>query len=185
MKTLPKPQPVNQAIAKESIEPGLRNPMTYDAKAVGRNNGLACKDETRTQQQFLEESNINYIAEKFMRTGIVAQVPFMPTGGDFEGIFDFQSAMNTINLAKNEFMELPAKIRSRFENDPGKLIEFLSDEENRYEAEKLGLVEKRPAATEPVGGAAAPTPTDAGTKKPEPKPAPTGGRKDKAAGGDE
>jgi len=41
-------------------------------------------------------------------------------------------------------MELPAKMRARFHNDPQELLEFISNEENRAEAEKLGLVAKKP-----------------------------------------
>ena len=39
-------------------------------------------------------------------------------------------------------MALPAQIRSRFENDPAKLIDFLDNSENLDEAIKLGLVSK-------------------------------------------
>ena len=38
-------------------------------------------------------------------------------------------------------MALPAHLRARFENDPAQLIDFLGDENNRSEAEKLGLLE--------------------------------------------
>jgi phage internal scaffolding protein len=37
-------------------------------------------------------------------------------------------------------MALPAQIRSRFDNDPAKLIDFLENEQNHDEAIKLGLV---------------------------------------------
>jgi phage internal scaffolding protein len=42
--------------------------------------------------------------------------------------------------AEDEFDALPAQIRARFENEPANLIDFLSNEQNRDEAEKLGLV---------------------------------------------
>jgi len=123
--------------------PEVRNPYNYDADKLSDQTGLLCEDESLTQQEHAEEADINYIAEKFMRTGQMPQVINMPTQGDFEGIFDFQSAMNIIADAKNEFMKLPAKIRSRFDNDPQKILEFLEDETNRPEAEALGLVTKK------------------------------------------
>jgi hypothetical protein len=43
-------------------------------------------------------------------------------------------------------MALPANIRSRFDNDPAKLIDFMENPANREEAESLGLVNK----SEPV-----------------------------------
>lgn len=124
----------------------VRNPYNYDSDEVSEQTGLKCLDESLTEQEHAEEADINYIADRFMRTGLAPQVLHLPTSGDFEGIFDFQSAMNTIKQAKDEFMRLPAKMRARFENDPAKLLDFLHDETNRDEAVKLGLV-AAPAAT--------------------------------------
>lgn len=121
----------------------VRNPYNYDSDAVSDETGLKCEDESLTEQEHLAETDINYIADKFLKTGHAPQVVNMPTYGDFSGIADFQSAMNIITRAKQEFMDLPAKIRTRFSNDPAELIKFLDDPQNRDEAEKLGLVEKR------------------------------------------
>lgn len=126
----------------------VRNPYNYDSDALSDETGLKCLDESLTEQEHLEETDINYIAEKFMRTGMAPQVVNMPTYGEFEGVFDFQSAMNLINQAKQEFMSLPAKLRSRFANDPQQLITFIEDPANREEAIKLGLIEK-PVIVEP------------------------------------
>lgn len=123
----------------------VRNPYNYESDKLSEETGLDCKDESLAQQQFLEESDINYIAERFLRTGEMPQVLNLPTPGDFSGIFDFQTAMNTIAEAKQEFMRLPAKIRSRFENDPGKLLEFVNDPDNFDEAVKLGFIDKEKA----------------------------------------
>lgn len=121
----------------------VRNPNNYDADKLSDQTGLLCEDESLTHQEFVEESDINYIAEKFMKTGEIKQVLHLPTQGDFEGIFDFQTAMNTIVQAKQEFMSLPAKIRSRFDHDPQKLLEFIYNPANRKEAEGLGLIEPK------------------------------------------
>lgn len=122
--------------------PEVRNPFNYDADKLSDDTGLRCLDPSLTKQEFVEESDINYIADKFMRTGELPQVLNMPTAGDFQGIFDFQTAMNTIAHAKQEFMSLPAKIRTRFANDPAQLIAFIEDPENRDEAIKLGFIPK-------------------------------------------
>lgn len=132
----------------------VRNPYNYDSDELSEQTGLKCPEPTLTQQQFIQEQDINYIAERFLRTGQLPIVPNMPTPGDFEGIFDFQTAMNTIATAKQEFMRLPAKVRSRFDNDPAKLLEFLNDDENRKEAEFLGLVQ--PKETENAPGPQSP-----------------------------
>lgn len=41
-------------------------------------------------------------------------------------------------------MSLPAELRKRFRNDPGMLLAFLEDPQNRAEAESLGLVDRMP-----------------------------------------
>lgn len=120
----------------------VRNPYNYDSDDLSDKTGLLCLDESLTEQEHVEEADINYIADKFMRTGEMPRVLDMPTTGDFNGIFDFQTAMNTVAEAKREFMSLPAKLRSRFENDPAQLINFIEDEDNREEAIRLGILPK-------------------------------------------
>lgn len=129
--------------------PFVRNPYNYDMNRAGDESGLACRDPSLTQQQFVEESDINYIANRYGLTGELPQVLDLPKYGDFTGVFDFQTAQNTVRKALEQFMTLPAKLRTRFDNDPNKLLQFMEDPENRDEAEYLGLVNKRNAPTEP------------------------------------
>lgn len=104
---------------------------------------INCSDDPgKTQQHFKDEVDINTIVERFGLTGELPQVVQVPQYADYEGIFDFQTAMNAVRHAQEGFMELPAKLRARFDNDPQKLLTFLGDEENREEAIKLGLVNK-------------------------------------------
>lgn len=119
----------------------VRNPYNYDSDALSDQTGLACKDESKTDQSFVEEADVNFIADRYMRTGMAPQVLDMPTPGDFTGTFDFQSSMNMILEAQQQFMTLPAKTRTRFNNDPQKLMEFINDDENYDEAVKLGFID--------------------------------------------
>lgn len=121
----------------------VRNPYNYDSDQVSEDTGLKCQDETLTEQQWIEEADINYIADRFMRTGEAPQILNLPTAGDFEGIFDFQTAMNTLAQAREEFASLPAKTRSRFENDPAKLLDFVNNKDNYDEAVKLGFISQQ------------------------------------------
>lgn len=140
----------------------VRNPYNYDSDKLSTQTGLHCKDESLTEQEHVEEADINYIAERFMRTGEMKQVLHLPTPGDFQGIFDFQTAMNTVAAAKLEFMKLPAKIRTRFENDPAQLLEFVNDKDNLDEAIRIGLVARPEPKPEPT-----PTPTPEAAKAPK------------------
>lgn len=159
----------------------VRNPYNYDSDQLSHENGLECKDPSLTQQQFLIESDINYIADTFLKTGMAPQVVDLPTSGDFNGIFDFQSAMNLITEAKQEFMKLPAKVRSRFDNDPHKVIEFLDDANNRAEAEALGLIPKPERTHEPRNPESAQAQTQERPGNPGTAPTPTGQQPTQAA----
>ena len=63
---------------------------------------------------------------------------------DFEETFDFQSSMNVIRAAEEAFNAMPAEVRDRFQNDPGRFLEFANDASNYEEALKMGLAIKRP-----------------------------------------
>lgn len=131
----------------------LLAPFNYDADQHSLDTGLSCPETTLTQQQFRDEADINYIMERFGVTGELPQVQ-APRYGDYTDVLDYHSAMNTLRAAQEGFMQLPAAVRARFGNDPGQLLEFCSDEGNRAEAEKLGLV--FPTTAAPAAGAPAP-----------------------------
>lgn len=136
----------------------LRKPYDYDAKKVSDDNALTCKDKHRTDQEFLAEADINYIAERFGLTGEMPQVLELPKYGDFTNVMDFRTANDTIIRAREQFMTLPAKIRARFDNDPQRLIEFMDNADNRQEAEILGLVQKAPEPAKPQEPPVTPAP---------------------------
>ena len=120
----------------------LRTAYNYDTDAASNESGLACEEPTLAQQHYKDECDINTILERFNVTGMLPQSPISPRYGDFSGITDYHSALNKVMAAMEEFDNLPAQIRARFDNEPANLIEFLEDEKNRPEAEKLGLVER-------------------------------------------
>ena len=120
--------------------PFLRTPYNYDLDAASNESGLHCEDATLAQQHFKDECDINNILRQFNITGLLPESPLSPRYGDFTGIGDYHTALNRVIAAEDEFMALPALIRSRFDNDPAKLIDFLENQENKDEAIKLGLV---------------------------------------------
>lgn len=123
--------------------PFLRTPYNYDHNAASDESGLTCEDVTLTQQHPKDECDINNILRQFNITGQLPNQPLQPRYGDFSGIGDYHSALNQIIATQDEFMALPANIRSRFQNDPAELIEFLENKDNLEEAISLGLVERK------------------------------------------
>lgn len=99
------------------------------------------EEPSMTIQSDKDSCDINKILSTFNSTGVMSNIRTdEPFSGDFSGVTDFQSAMNAVVAAQDAFMELPADVRKRFNNDPGQLIDFLGDPQNRSEAVKLGLV---------------------------------------------
>ena len=86
-----------------------------------------------------DDADINVLLERFKVTGQMPQNVILPSYGDFSGITDYRSAVDAIHRASSSFMDLPANIRSRFQNDPQLFLEFCSDPVNLPEMQKLGL----------------------------------------------
>lgn len=107
--------------------------------------GISNDDPTLTQQHFQDECDINLIMARAMQTGELpeAKPSFY---GDFSDITDYQTSLNKIQRANEEFMALPASIRDRFNNDPANMILFMENSDNRPLAIEMGLIESPPEA---------------------------------------
>ena len=129
--------------------PFLRTPYNYDTNAASNESGVACEEPSLAQQHFKDECDINNILRQFNITGLLPESTLSPRYGDFSGIVDYHTALNAVIAADSEFERLPAQLRARFNNDPEQLINFISDENNRSEAEQLGLVDRKASENEP------------------------------------
>lgn len=125
----------------------VRSPLNYDMFAASSESALVCKDPSLTQQQFAVESDINTIVDVFMKTGHLPDPVSMPQYVNYDGVFDFQSAMNVVRAADENFMRMDAKVRSRFHNSPQEFLEFFADPSNTDEAIRLGLAVAKPAVS--------------------------------------
>lgn len=136
---------------------GIRVPG-YDTARVSRETATDFTGvESMTQQQFAEEVDINTIMRRFGLTHVLPANLEAGVYGDFSGITDFESAVATVDRARSGFMALPAEIRDKFSNDPGRLIAYaqlLSDEQ--LDAEFAPRAPGVPAVA--VGGSGAPAP---------------------------
>jgi len=130
-----------------------RSPYNYDMDLASDKAGLKCEDDSLTQQQFKEESDINTIVARFMKSGVLPNPVNMPQYVDYEGVFDFQSAMNTVRQADENFMRMDANVRARFNNSPQEFLEFFANPENNDEAIRLGLAIPQAVAETKVSAA--------------------------------
>lgn len=121
----------------------VRSALAYDGDQASLINGVDFTETVSlTQQQFAEDADINTIVRRFGLIGTLPESWSSPQSGDFSGISDFHEALNLVTSAQQSFMEVPAELRARFNNDPGRLLNFLDDDSNKEEAIKLGLVNK-------------------------------------------
>ena len=105
--------------------------------------------ESLTQQQFKEECDVNHILAKYRKTNMITHLnKHQGQYGDFATAEDYQETLHRVMQAQDSFQQIPADVRARFNNDPARLIDFLSKPENNDEAIKLGLRQKPLPKTE-------------------------------------
>jgi len=103
---------------------------------------IICKQKTKVQQAFRDLTLAKNIYKKYENTGMWSDKPLSNANtitNDVSNAPDLQEYYNKITQGANAFVSLGSEIVSRFQN-PLSLLDFLSKEENRAEAQKLGLL---------------------------------------------
>ena len=117
----------------------------YDRDRVSRETGTSFEgEESLAIQSAKDECDINTIVRRFGVTGVLPEGARSVTYLDFDGVFDFQTAMNAVRSAQDAFMALDADVRQRFYNDPQRFVEFCSKPENIDELRRMGLADPAP-----------------------------------------
>ncbi|AXH75169.1 MAG: internal scaffolding protein [Microviridae sp.] len=93
-----------------------------------------------TKQSFKDECDVNRIIARFQATGELPNINNLPPQYLDVTAVDFQEHQNFIAGAFSLFHELPAKIRDKFENNPGAFFDFCSQDKNRPELAEMGLL---------------------------------------------
>lgn len=125
-------------------------PTPYTASQLGARPVLACPpDSSETSQEFKDECDINIIMKRYAKTGRLPTLGGPGVYGDFSEVGDYLEAYNFVAHAQEVFSDLPANLRERFRHDPGQLLAFVNDANNRDEAIKLGLIAPTTAPASP------------------------------------
>lgn len=123
-----------------------------------------------TKQSFREECNINSIMARYEKTGLINHVVSrQPIFGDFSEIPDYQTALNIVYTAEDQFLQLPAQLRKFFNNDPSFMLAYMQDPKNKAMCQKLGLL---PQDTKPIKSEAEEPPKNSEALKSGGTPAP-------------
>lgn len=95
-------------------------------------------------QSSKDECDVNFILRKY--PGRIAQSQYMMYSGryDYAPAVEFHEALDIVREGEEMFMALPAKLRNRFEGDPGAFLAFVQDPDNLAEMRELGLAEPLP-----------------------------------------
>lgn len=115
-----------------------------------------------TEQANKDIVDIKRMMKKYRKTGMLKQRVDECSYGDYTNAVDFHEAHNRLIAAQNDFKKVPAKIRKRFDNDIGKLLDFIQDEANAQECVDLGL--------RPISVLKVPEVPEGGESPPDPEP---------------
>ncbi len=131
----------------------IRTPFNYDRNEASKESAKVFSKETLAQQNFRDQCDINRIVKQYGVTGQVPVTLRTPIQEDFVAVTDYHTAMTAVRKGQESFELLPAEVRYRFKNDPGRFVDFCLDPANLDEAIKLGLAPERlvdQAQPEPV-----------------------------------
>lgn len=140
-----------QETAYDRAAPFVRSPYNYDRDAASNESAIAFAQpgeqgyDGKTQQQFTQECDPNFILDRFVKGGDISLNTREPLYGDFTNVpSSYHEALNYVAAAKQSFMQLDAKLRAKFDNDPGVFIDWCADPKNAEEMISLGLATPKP-----------------------------------------
>lgn len=91
----------------------------------------------RTKQSFKDETDINKILMRAEKSGTISHLnKYQGQYADFSE-FDYQENLIQLTRGREMFDELPAEIRSEFQNSPAQFFNYVNDPENKERLEEL------------------------------------------------
>lgn len=109
-------------------------------------------EPSMTRQEFAEDCDINTIMARYETTGNF-HAPFAKEAhyADYTAApGSLMEAMEIMRSGEAAFMQLPAKVRREFDNDPMQFVEFASDPANLDQMREWQLAEPAPVEPPPV-----------------------------------
>ena len=125
----------------------------YDPKEASDEAAAAHKHDpiSLTVQSMTEDADINVLMRRMGVTGKMPENVRIPTYGDFSEITDYRGALEAVRAAHDAFMEIPAELRARFDNDPQRYMDWCADPASRPEMQKLGMLKAQPTPPPATG----------------------------------
>lgn len=96
-----------------------------------------------TKQDFKDECDLNLLMQRYTPQMLIESYnASMGVYGDYSDVMSHQDARERVMLTQSWFESLPAKMRSMFDHDVSKCVEYLENPSNTDEAIQLGLLKK-------------------------------------------
>lgn len=116
-----------------------------DGKERERSDLTAQKEfgESMTVQAMAEDADLNVLMHRYGVTGKMPENPLVPVYGDYSGVRDYRTAWEACRKAEAAFMEFPAQVRARFDNDPQIFLDFCGNPANLPALREMGLARKQ------------------------------------------
>lgn len=99
--------------------------------------GVVFTGASLTQQHFKEECDINHILEMYTKTGELPVNPHEMRYADVSEISDYATMRAALAQADNDFLDLPARVRERYNNDTVEFLDAIATEDGRREFDSL------------------------------------------------
>lgn len=139
--------------------------MREAGERAGKRVVMTCTGETRTNQQFEMEADINFIVQKYMKTGVLpGNSNKVPEYADQStvGYGDLLASYEAVEKAEVEFAALEPAVRRVCKNDPALFLQMVDTVEGSALLQEAGLdlggsryepePEPKPVETPPVVG---------------------------------
>lgn len=92
------------------------------------------------KQSMLDECDVNLIVERFAKTGLLEHIAEgIPQYVDASELGDFRSVLEQVRKVEDYFSGLPAAVRSSFQNDAARFMDYLESGASAEDLQKLGL----------------------------------------------
>jgi|SRR5579859_2431667 len=118
--------------------------------------GTVCEEVSLTKQSEAGDADINVILSRYEKTGIVPVDTREKLFIDVSQMENYQAVLEHVRTTEEFFMQLPAGVRSRFENSPSVFLDRVVDPAYRKELQEIGLLEADPPAEAPAAPAGEP-----------------------------
>ncbi len=101
---------------------------------------LDCGKKGAAKQSFKEECDVNLVVSRFAETGLLTHVAAgVPQFVDASALGDYRTIIEQVRKVEEYFEGLPALVRSEFDNDAARFMDFLESGASAKDLEDLGI----------------------------------------------